>query len=138
MPNKDRCQIHAKYVYAKQKYYLNFEGEIFLHVLDNHDEIRQFDAQGLLGFRGTRDVRGGHIGAHNLQHERLNVRVRDPLDVTIPDLLVPNLQRLRTNTVQDGQEARLKRVLEHDQDFNGVGRYADQPKELKRIAVEGI
>ena len=44
--------------------------------------------------------------------------IRDALDVTIAHLLVPDLQRLGADGVQDGQEARLVRVSEH------VGRRA--------------
>ena len=43
----------------------------------------------------------------------LNVWIRDPLDVPVPDLLVPNLQRLAPDAVQDGQKSGLECVLEH-------------------------
>ena len=36
--------------------YLNFKGEVFLQVLDDHDEEGKFDAQGLLGISRTCDV----------------------------------------------------------------------------------
>lgn len=47
--------------------HLNFECEILLHVLDNHNEKGQFDAEGLLGICRACDVRGGHVGAQDLQ-----------------------------------------------------------------------
>ena len=36
--------------------YLNFEGEIFLQIFDDHDEERKFDPQRLFRIRRTRDV----------------------------------------------------------------------------------
>ena len=48
---------------------LDLECEVLLHVLDDHDEVGQFDAESLLGVRGTRDEGGAHVGAHNLQDE---------------------------------------------------------------------
>ena len=92
---------------------LNFEGEIFLHVFDDHDEVRKLDAEGLSRVGRTSDVGGAHVGADDLQNEALDVRVRDPLDVAVPDLLVPYLQWLAADAVQDGQEPALERVLEH-------------------------
>lgn len=54
------------------------------YVLDDHDEEGQLDAECLLGLSGASDVVGGHVGAHDLQHRRLDVLVRDALDVPIP------------------------------------------------------
>ena len=93
--------------------YLYFEGEVLLHILDDHDEVGELDAEGLLGVRRARDVRGAHVGAHDLEDEGLDVGVRDPLDVPVPHLLVPDLQGLRPDAVQDREEPRLERVLEH-------------------------
>ena len=42
------------------------------------------------------------------------IDLADALDVAVADLLVPDLQRLGADAVQDGKEARLERVLEHD------------------------
>ena len=33
---------------------LDLEGEVLLHVLDDHDKVGQLDAERLLGIRGTR------------------------------------------------------------------------------------
>ena len=43
----------------------------------------------------------------------LNIWISDPLDMPVPDLLVPYLQRLAPYAVQDGQEPGLEGVLEH-------------------------
>ena len=43
----------------------------------------------------------------------LNILVSDPLDVPIPDLLVPDLKGLGADAVQDGEEPALESVLEH-------------------------
>ena len=93
---------------------LDLKGEIFLHVLDNHDEVGQLDAQGLLWVGGTGDVGGADVGPHNLQHKALDVLVCDPLDVSIPHFLVPDLERFGANTVENAQEATLECVLKHD------------------------
>ena len=50
---------------------LDLEGEVLLHVLDDHDEVGQLDAQRLLGIRGTRQEGRAHVGADNLKHEGL-------------------------------------------------------------------
>ena len=82
--------------------YLNFEGEVFLEIFDNHDKEGELDAQGLLGISWTRDISGRNVGAFDLEHQRLDIVVRDALDMSISHFLVPNLQRLGTNTVQNG------------------------------------
>ena len=110
---------------------LNLESEILLKVLDDHDQERQLDAERLLGISGACDKIGAHlsegeeklegdtfanrhwqiksrrmvgkthVGAHNLQHTAVDILVRDALDVTISNLLVPNLQRLRTARISE-------------------------------------
>ena len=50
---------------------LDLEGEVLLHVLDDHDEVGKLDAQRLLGIRGTRQEGRAHVGADNLKHEGL-------------------------------------------------------------------
>lgn len=55
------------------------------YILDNHDEEGKLDPQGLLGISRARDVVGRHVCAHDLEHRRLNVLVRDTLDVSIAD-----------------------------------------------------
>jgi hypothetical protein len=64
------------------------------YVFDDHDQEGQLDAERLLGVSGALDESGADIGAHDLQHGGLDVGVRDALDVSISDLLVPYLQRL--------------------------------------------
>ena len=66
--------------------HLHLECEVFFKILYDHDEEGQLDAQGFLRVSWTGDVCGAHIGAHNLQHKRLDVVVCYTLDVTIPDL----------------------------------------------------
>ena len=51
--------------------YLYFEGEVLLHVLDDHDQVGQLDAQGLPRVRGARDVGRAHVGANHFKHEGL-------------------------------------------------------------------
>ena len=105
---------------------MNLESEILLKVLDDHDQERQLDAERLLRISRACDKIGAHlskeneelegdilakrywqinsrrhagktdVGAHNLQHTAVDILVRDALDVTISNLLVPNLKRFRT------------------------------------------
>ena len=64
------------------------------YVLDDHDQEGKLDRQGLLRVDGAGDVVGGNVGAHDLEHRRLNVRIGQPLDVTVAHLLLPDLERL--------------------------------------------
>ena len=50
---------------------LDLKCEVLLHVLDNHDEVGQLDAQGLLGVRGAGDEGGADVRPDDLQDERL-------------------------------------------------------------------
>lgn len=93
--------------------YLHLECEVLLQILDNHDQKGQFNAESFLWIGRTGDVSGGHIGADDLEYERLNVVVGDTLDVSIAHLLVPYLERLGADTVQNGQKSALKCIFEH-------------------------
>ena len=75
---------------------LHLEGEVLLQVLDDHNQERKLDGQGLLWVQRSVDVVGRHIGSHDLENRRLNIRISDSLDVTVSDLLVPNLEGLRS------------------------------------------
>ena len=107
--------------------YLYLESEVLLQVLDDHDQERQLDPQRLAVVRRAVDVVRAHVGAHDLQHARLDVLVGDALDVAIAHLLVPDLQRLAADRVQDREEARLERVAEHGLGGGGGGGGALSP-----------
>jgi hypothetical protein len=81
------------------------------HILDNHDQEGQFDDKCLVLVCGVSDVVGGHIRTHDFKNDRLDVLISDVLNVTIPNLLIPNLQCLVANDVQDRQEDRLKKKV---------------------------
>ena len=49
----------------------------------------------------------------NIAQLYLNVLVGDPLYVTISDFLVPDLERLRPDTVQNAEKPTLECVFEH-------------------------
>ena len=51
--------------------HLDLEGEVLLHVLDDHDEVGELDAERLLGVRGAGDVGRAHVSPHDLQHKGL-------------------------------------------------------------------
>ena len=56
-----------------------------MYVLDDHDQEGQFDSQGLAFVLGTGDEGSGDVGAHDLQHRRLDVLIRDSLYVPVLD-----------------------------------------------------
>ena len=97
----------------KLSIYLDFEGEIFFHVLHNHDQIWQFNSKSFSWVSWTSYIRGANIWTHNFEHKTLNIRVSDSFDMSISHFFVPNLQWFTPNAVQDRQEPRLKGVLEH-------------------------
>lgn len=92
---------------------LHLEREILLQIFDDHHEEGQLDAQGLLGIGRTHDVTRRDIRSHYLQHGALDVLVGYPLDVSILHCRIPNLQRLRPDGIQDGQEAALEGISKH-------------------------
>lgn len=67
-------------------FYLDLEAEVLLHVLYDHDEEGQLDAQRHLGIGRTRDERGGHVRAGHLQHQRLHLVVDYATDVAVLNL----------------------------------------------------
>jgi len=86
---------------------LDFEGEVLLQVLDDHDQERQLDGKSLFGVKRSVDVVGGHVSSHDLENGGLNIGVGDSLDVAVSDLFVPNLERLgskRNITVRHGRQ----------------------------------
>lgn len=115
--------------------YLNFEGEIFLQVFDDHHKKREFDAESLLRIGWTCYVGGANIGANDFQDKRLNFIICDSFDVPVAHLnkqivpfyiseplnpseratylLVPDLQWFTADTVEYGQKATLKCIFEH-------------------------
>mmetsp|Transcript_35108 Transcript_35108/g.113658 ORF Transcript_35108/g.113658 Transcript_35108/m.113658 type:complete len:248 (+) Transcript_35108:156-899(+) len=91
----------------------DLESEVLLQVLDDHHEEGQLNAQRLARIRRASDIGGAHVRAHDLEDARLDVGVGQTLDVAIAHLLVPDLQGLAADRVQDGQKTRLVGVLEH-------------------------
>jgi len=84
--------------------HLHFKREVFLHIFDNHNQERQLNPERLLRVCRTCDVRCGNVCGRNVNDKRLNVLVCDTLDVTITNLLVPDLERLAPDRVHDRQE----------------------------------
>ena len=65
---------------------LYFEREILFHVLDDHNQVGELDAQSLPRVGGTCDVGGTDVRTYDFQDEALNIRICDSLDVSISDL----------------------------------------------------
>ena len=63
-------------------------GHSTTYIFDNHDEEGQFDTESFLGIGRTCDERCAHIRTNNLQHRRLNVLIRNSLDVTVSHYFV--------------------------------------------------
>ena len=76
----------------------------------HHDQERQLHAQGGRRIGWACDVCRGDIGGRQLQHRGLNVFVRDSRDVSIGHRLVPQLQRLAANGVENTEKAALEGV----------------------------
>jgi hypothetical protein len=68
---------------------------------------------------GAGDVVGRHVCSHNFEYGALNILVGNALNVAIANLFVPDLQRLATDRVEDGQKARLESVSKHAQRKQG-------------------
>ena len=75
------------------------------HVLDDHDEEGQLDAQGFVRVRRARDKGRRDVGRHDLEHAGLDVIVGDALDVAVLDDLLPDLERLRACEASGGEAA---------------------------------
>ena len=60
----------------------DLKSEIFLQVLQDHDEERQLDAQGLVWVRRARNIIRAYIRAHHFQDAGLDVLVSDAFDMT--------------------------------------------------------
>lgn len=75
--------------------HLHLEREVLLQILEDHHQEGELDPQGLAGIRRTGDEGRRHVGPDNLEDGGLDVLVRDPLDVPVSHLLVPDLQGLR-------------------------------------------
>eukprot|EP00401_Gymnodinium_catenatum_P042891 CAMPEP_0117483530 /NCGR_PEP_ID=MMETSP0784-20121206/13984_1 /TAXON_ID=39447 /ORGANISM="" /LENGTH=218 /DNA_ID=CAMNT_0005278063 /DNA_START=53 /DNA_END=709 /DNA_ORIENTATION=- len=83
---------------------LDLEREVLLEILDDHDEEGQLDPERLVRIRGACQVGRAHVRTHDLEHARLDVSVREPLDVAIAHLLVPDLKGLAADRIQYRQE----------------------------------
>lgn len=80
--------------------HLHFESEVFLQVLDDHDQERQLDGKCLLWVKRSVDVVCGHVGSHNFKNWWLNIWICDSLNVAVSHLLVPNLQWFWSKSTQ--------------------------------------
>jgi len=72
---------------------------IFTYVLDDHDEERKLDGKGLLLLGWAGDVVCGNIGAHDFEDGGLNIGIGQSLDMTVANLLLPDLEGLGANRV---------------------------------------
>ena len=65
-----------------------------MYVFDDHHQEGQLDSQLLFGVGRTRDEVRRDIGAHNLEHRGLDVLISESFDVSVANLLVPDLKGL--------------------------------------------
>lgn len=54
-----------------------------MYILDDHDEEREFNAEGLALVLWAGDEGSGYVGAHDLQDGRLDVLIGESLDVSV-------------------------------------------------------
>lgn len=80
---------------------LNFKREVFFQVFNDHHQEWQLDAKCFLWVGGTSYVRGANISPHDLEHKALDVVVRNPLNMSITNLFVPDLQRFAAYAVKN-------------------------------------
>ena len=66
------------------------------YVLDDHNEERKLDGEGLLLVDWAGDEVSGHIGSHDLENGGLNISICESLDVSVSDVSVPDLEWLGT------------------------------------------
>ena len=64
------------------------------YVLDDHDQEGELDGKGLLGVDWACDVVSRNVGSHDLENGRLNIRISYSLDVSVSNVLVPDLKWL--------------------------------------------
>ena len=69
---------------------------LLAYVFNNHDEEGQLDCKCLLWIKWAGNIIGANIGTHDFEDGRLNVWVSDSLNVTISNVLIPNLEWLRS------------------------------------------
>jgi hypothetical protein len=67
---------------------------ILTYVLDDHDQEGELDSKGLLLLGWAGDVVCGNIGAHDFEDGGLNVGIGQSLDMTVANLLLPDLEWL--------------------------------------------
>ena len=77
----------------------------YSYILDDHNEEGQLNAKGLVSVGGASDIVSRNVSAHNLENGGLDVGIRYSLDVPVSHALVPDLQGLGADGVEDGQEA---------------------------------
>ena len=99
---------------------MDFKGKILFQVFNDHHQKGQLDAERFLWIGRCADVRGGDVGAFDLEHQRLDVIVSYAFNVPIAHFLIPDLQRLRANTVKDRQKATLLNKLLQKLDKFGI------------------
>jgi hypothetical protein len=74
----------------RARYFLGFS-DVWTYVFDDHDEEGQLDGEGLLGVKRASDEVSANVRAHDLENRGGNIGVSDSLNMTVADVLVPDL-----------------------------------------------
>jgi hypothetical protein len=74
----------------RARYFLGFSDGL-TYVLDDHDEEGQLDGEGLLGVKRASDEVSANVRAHDLENRGGNIGVSDSLNMTVADVLIPDL-----------------------------------------------
>jgi hypothetical protein len=83
------------------------------YILNDHDQEGELDGERLLLVDGAGDKVRGDVGAHDLEHGRLDIGIGQSLDVSVSHVLVPDLERLGANRVENGEETALVGRFKH-------------------------
>jgi len=92
---------------------LHLECEVFLQILNDHDQKRKLDAERAILLRRAGYVVGRNIGTDDFQDGRLDIVVGDSFDMSVANFLVPDLKRLTPDTVEYREKPRLESIPEH-------------------------
>ena len=82
-----------------------------MYIFNDHDKEAKFNSKSLLRVGGASNKISRDIGAHNFNNGALDILISNSLDVSVLDLLVPDLERF-------GSKLGISKVGRYVQGFN--------------------
>jgi hypothetical protein len=92
---------------------LDLKSEIFLKILNSHNEEGELNAESHLRVGRTTDEVCANIGAHDFEDGAANFLIGDALEVTIANDFGPKLKGLGADRIEDREETALKSIFKH-------------------------